>query len=133
MWGNRPNNWLKALLLAHDNNNIAPADPLPIYNVLIDNFSLNFGQARAFRHATQTSNQLQDMITLIQSPFGTGKTSLILALILNCICNQQPWLLTAETHYAVEVCADRISRDLRARNLPDDRIFLIQRASIKRA
>ena len=86
-----------------------------------------------FRRATQISDQLQDMVTLVQGPPGTGKTSLISALVLNYMVNQQPWLLTAETHYAVKVCADRIARDLRARNLAEDSIFLFQRASIERA
>ena len=46
--------------------------------------------------------------------------------------DQQPWILTAETHSAVEVCADRISADLRARNLASEGIFLIEPASIER-
>ncbi|KAF6232324.1 hypothetical protein HO173_009429 [Letharia columbiana] len=51
---------------------------------------------------------------MIQGPPGTGKTRLIGFCVLNCIQRQQPWLLTAETHYAVQVCADRIYADLQA-------------------
>ena len=39
----------------------------------------------------------------------------------------------AETHYAGEVCADRILNDLRARNESQEGIFLIEHVDLERA
>ncbi|KAF6227424.1 hypothetical protein HO133_008868 [Letharia lupina] len=68
-----------------------------------------------------------------QGPPGTGKTRLIGFCVLNCVQQQQRWLLTAETHYAVQVCADRIYANLQAVDGNYNGIWLIERADLDSA
>ena len=87
VWGNRPHEWLKDILLAHNNTNaIVLTNPTP-YPRCADERStpLKIEQQRAFRRASQIGRNIGDIFTMIQGPLGTGKTSLISALIFNIV------------------------------------------------
>ena len=115
MWRNHPFNWLKNLLLAHNNNAINPANPPFITEAWTRSLPpLNTQQNIPFARSVRRSRELSDIVTMIQGPPGTGKTGLIGFCVLNCIQRQQRWLLTGETHYAVQLCADQIYANLQA-------------------
>lgn len=131
MWQNHPFNWLKNLLLAHNSNVITPTNPPFITEAWTRSLPpLNTQQNIASARSAQRSRELSDIVTMIQGPPGTGKTRLNGFFVLNCIQRQQWWLLTAETHYAVQVCADRIYADLQAVDGNYDGIWLIERADL---
>lgn len=132
MWASDSDTWLKDLLLAHNNNTIALTNPPPVRPWPAYLPGLNEEQHMAFMRMTQISPRIEDKITIIEGPPGTGKTRLIGAHVLDCLHRRQKWLLTAETHYAVEVCADRILHDLQARNESHECIFLIEHPGLEK-
>ena len=52
-------------------------------------------------------------MTIIQGPPGTGKTRVLGMIATNCVEEARPFLLIAETFYAVAVCVKRICEDLK--------------------
>ena len=102
MWRNQPSNGLKQLLLAHENSTILQINPMFVHQPWMRSLpALNTQQEEAYARATYLNHTLPNIVTLVQGPPGTGKTNLISRVVLNCMKSGMPWLLVAQTQYAV--------------------------------
>ena len=115
MWQPHQNNWLKGLLLAHENSSLRHITPTPTVRPWLHLFQqLNHEQQLAFERACEEGQTLSHKISIIQGPPGTGKTRVLGMIATNCVQQQRPFLLVAETQYAVSACAQRLTQDLQA-------------------
>ena len=107
--------WLKDLLFSHDNNTIRLTIPPLLTDEWLQKFPpLNEQQALALAKATEIGPTLSQRITLIEVPPSTGKTGVVSKIILCCVAVDRKWLLVAEIHFAVQVCAERIHQELQS-------------------
>lgn len=94
MWHVGSVNWLKYLLLAHNNNSTIETNPPLVNNAWMANLpTLNAEQNSALARAAHQGRDLTDIVTIIQGPPGTGKSAVIglCILNLNCMEHKQPW------------------------------------------
>ena len=127
----RGHDWLRDLLLAH-NNRFPPTFPPPLRSPWLARFPpLNEEQALALARATHIGEGLSDRITLIEGPPGTGKTGVISKIVMHNIDTHSKWLLVAETSFAVQVCAERLHEELLIYGDSLQRIFFVGRTGIE--
>lgn len=102
--------WLKTLLLSHENHSIQLTNPLvPFLGAWAGSLpTLHNNQAQAFARAVYEGATLSHIVTMVKGHTGTGKAGLNGSCVVNCTTRQNDWLLVAETHLAIQVCADRI-------------------------
>ena len=130
----RLNNWLKPLLLAHSNDRLQHPILVPNSRSWMALFApLNIQQNLAFQRAVYESRFLDDKVTIIQGPPGTGKTRVLGMIATNCAWEGRPFLLVAETHYAVGVCAERVTEHLQVFGDNLEGIWVIGRQGIESA
>jgi hypothetical protein len=136
MWG-RPNipplNWLQKLLLAHENAAISRHGPGKFRAILpIEAHTrLNPDQQNAFFHGASFGESPKARLTIVQGGPGTGKTAVILALILNAMRTKKKILLSAETNFAVRLCVGVLNTYLSRKEIPTSGIFWIQREALE--
>ena len=134
MWESHHKNWLKGLLLAHNNGSLRHITPTPTVRPWLRNFQqLNYEQQLAFERACEEGPSLSHKMSIIQGPPGTGKTRVLGMIATNCVIQDRPFLLVAETQYAVSVCAQRITQDLLAVGDDLEGIWLMDRHGIESA
>lgn len=134
MWRVGPNTWLKKLLLAHDNNTLTLSDPPPHIPTWRANFyPFNADQQKTFDRACYQTPNLSDRVNLVQGPPGTGKSGVISMCALDSLQQRQPFLLVAQTHYAIQVCGERIHKDLEKMHGNDTGIWLIEHSGLDAA
>lgn len=136
MWGRvdlPQDNWMKDLLLAHENvsmihQSIGTASTHPPIHA---HDRLNEDQKEAFVNGKSFGTSLRSRLTIIEGPPGTGKTSVIIALIIRAMACRQKILVCTETNYAVRLCAGMLNTYLKRRNLPSDGVYLVQRDALQ--
>lgn len=132
MWGrhNVPqNNWMKELLLGHENDslidqsvgNLRAGSSRTRYDVL------NEQQKMAFDLGARFGSSLRARLTIIQSPPGTGKTAVLVNLIIRALSNNERVLVTAETNHAVQTVAGGLISLAKDVGQPLNSVYLLQR------
>ena len=117
-------NWLKPILLGHENHTVRMSPLTGHPPQWLEQFpQLNAQQLNAFRQAGKPD----DKLVMMQGPPGTGKTRVIGMVAVACIKQNIPFMISAETHYAVKVCADRIRQDCEHANIDMSAVFHISR------
>ena len=136
MWGRLgipEKNWLKILLLAHENAAISSQSigtPRSHPSIVAHN-RLNDSQRRAFVCATSFGESLKARLTVIEGPPGTGKTAVLLAIIVRALACGERILICAETNFAVRSCASILIKYVKERGISFDGIRMVQRNSLE--
>ncbi|KAL8723026.1 MAG: hypothetical protein Q9181_007367 [Wetmoreana brouardii] len=122
--------WLKELVLAR--RNLRPARN-PLFNSsplqqASDIFSLNQSQRAALKDAVTYDKDVSNRFStcrqsICHGPPGTGKTAVILALIVYCLMIKWPMLVVAGSNQAVAVITKRLYVQLKNRKKLDFKIF----------
>lgn len=136
MWGRvgiPEDNWLKKILLAHENlamrgQSIDTSTPHPAIHA---HQHLNNHQKEAFLHATSFGESLRARLTIIEGPPGTGKTAVLLALIIRAMASKESILICAETNFTVRNCARVLVQYLKDRNIPSHGVRMVQRDTLE--
>ena len=127
MWGFSPDNWLKKLLLTHDNKTLTLSNPPPHIPAWLKTFhSFNVNQRKAFDRACYLTTNLSDRVTLLQGPPGTGKTGVISRCALDSLKQGQRFFIVAETHKATQANSERLQQDLDKAHIDDTGIWLLE-------